>query len=529
MEGRKHRHQLQRRNLRELDDFGRNALLRKLICRLQHIVGDNAVGQDRQIAALVQNRDRFQVTVLISAFSAARITHGDRPVQLQHSLSQHRAQLGKARRAENAHIWHRAQITDVKAAVVRIAVVADDAGAIDAEHQMQPLQRRVMDEHIIRTLQEAGIDRRNGLEPLLGHAAGHRDCMPFCNTDIIEPVRVPLGKGRQARAGQHGRRDGDDRRIFIRQLRERFAKHVGKVRLRRRQCTGHRVKRADTVIFFRCLLRVCDALALLRHDVQQHRLAQVARPAQHFLQLRLIVPVHRADVVKAHVVEHVVWQDEVFYALFHAVQNFIQSACLADGAAIKLLEVQIAWLHALFGQQRRHAADVFVDGHAVVVEHDDHRLAALPGIRQALVCQTAGQGTVADEGNDVIIRPRERARPGHAQRDGDRRGGVAGHKCIVHALVRLREAGDAAELPQRRKRFAPPGQDLVHIALMTDVEHEPVFFGVIHPVNRDRELHRAEIGRQMPAGFRKILDQKRTKFRTQCRNFFLRQRLQVGR
>lgn len=71
-------------------------------------------------------------------------------------------------------------------------------GAIDAEHQMQPLQRRVMDEHIIRTLQEAGIDRRNGLEPLLGHAAGHRDCMPFCDADIIEPVRVPLGKGRQA-------------------------------------------------------------------------------------------------------------------------------------------------------------------------------------------------------------------------------------------------------------------------------------------------------------------------------------------
>ena len=106
---------------------------------------------------------------------------------------------------------------------------------------------------------------------------------------------------------------------------------------------------------------------------------------------------------------------------------------------------------------------------------------------------------------------------------------MAGHKCIVHALVRLREAGDAAELPQRRKRFAPPGQDLVHIALMTDVEHEPVFFGTIYPVDRDRELHRAEIGRQMPAGFRKILNQKRTKFRTQCRNFFLRQRLQVGR
>ena len=199
------------------------------------------------------------------------------------------------------------------------------------------------------------------------------------------------------------------------------------------------------------------------------------------------------------------------------------------GIAVKLLEVQIARLHALLGQQRCHTADVFVDGHTVIIEHDDHRLAALPGIRQALVCQAAGQCAVTDEGDDVIVRPRERTRPGHAQRDGDRRGGVAGHKRIVHALIRLRKPGNAAELPQRGKRFAPSGQDLVHIALMTDVEHESVLFGAIYPVNRDRELYCAEIRRQMPAGFRKILDQKRTKFRTQCRNFFRRQRLQVGR
>ena len=283
------------------------------------------------------------------------------------------------------------------------------------------------------------------------------------------------------------------------------------------------------MVFLRRLLRVGDALTLLRHHMQQHRLAQVTRPAQHLFQLLLIVPVHRTDVVKAHIVEHVVRQDKILHMFLHMVQHLIQSARLADGIAVKLLEVQIARLHALLGQQRCHAADVFVDGHTVVIEHDDHRLAALPGIRQALVCQAAGQCAVTDEGDDVIVRPRERTRPGHAQRDGDRRGGVAGHKRIVHALIRLRKPGNAAELAQRGKRFAPSGQDLVHIALMTDVEHESVLFGAIYPVDRNRELHCAEIRRQMPAGFRKILDQKRTKFRTQCRNFFRRQRLQVGR
>ena len=84
---------------------------------------------------------------------------------------------------------------------MRIAVIADDAGTVDAEHQMQPLQGCVVDEHIIRALQKARVDRRDGLEPLLGHAAGHRDRVPFRDADIVEAIRMPLGKGRQARAG----------------------------------------------------------------------------------------------------------------------------------------------------------------------------------------------------------------------------------------------------------------------------------------------------------------------------------------
>ena len=99
----------------------------------------------------------------------------------------------------------------------------------------------------------------------------------------------------------------------------------------------------------------------------------------------------------------------------------------------------------------------------------------------------------------------------------------------MHALIRLRKPGNAAELPQRGKRFAPSGQDLVHIALMTDIKYEPVALCVVDTVDRDRKLHRAEVRSKMTAGFRETLYQKRTKFRTQCRNFFRRQRLQVGR
>ena len=70
---------------------------------------------------------------------------------------------------------------------------------------------------------------------------------------------------------------------------------------------------------------------------------------------------------------------------------------------------------------------------------------------------------------------------------------MAGHKRVVHALIRLREAGDAAKLPQRRKRLAPAGQELMHIALVSDVEYEPVALGIVDTVNCDRELHRAKV------------------------------------
>ena len=114
--------------------------------------------------------------------------------------------------------------------------------------------------------------------------------------------------------------------------------------------------------------------------MQQHRLTQVARPAQHFLQLRLIVPIDRADVIKAHVVKHIVRQDKIFHMLLDVMQYPIKSGRFSDSAAIKPLKMQIPRLDTLLRQKRCHAADVFVDRHAVVIEHDDHRLTALPGI-----------------------------------------------------------------------------------------------------------------------------------------------------
>ena len=54
-------------------------------------------------------------------------------------------------------------------------------------------------------------------------------------------------------------------------------------------------------------------------------------------------------------------------------------------------------------------------------------------------------------------------------------------------------------LPEGGKGREAPGNDLVGIALVADVKNDAVHSTVVNPVDGKRELHRAEIGRQMAA------------------------------
>ena len=81
-------------------------------------------------------------------------------------------------------------------------------------------------------------------------------------------------------------------------------------------------------------------------------------------------------------------------------------------------------------------------------------------------------------------------------------------KGVVRALVRLREAGEPSVLAQREKALPAPCDYLVRIALVADVEDDAVARGVVDPVQRDGELYRAEIRREMAAGARNIVYKK---------------------
>ena len=85
------------------------------------------------------------------------------------------------------------------------------------------------------------------------------------------------------------------------------------------------------------------------------------------------------------------------------------------------------------------------------------------------------QRAVAEDRDDLeVLLAVDVARRGHAERGGDRRRGVAGAEGVVLALGALEEAGDAALLAQRLHPRVAAGEQLVRIALMTDVPHELV-------------------------------------------------------
>ena len=102
-------------------------------------------------------------------------------------------------------------------------------------------------------------------------------------------------------------------------------------------------------------------------------------------------------------------------------------------------------------------------------------------------------------------------------------------KRVVLALVAARKTRDAAQLPQRPHAVAPARQDLVRVGLVADIPHQPVMRRVEDVVQSHRQLHRAQVGAQVPARLRNAVQQKVAQFRGQRVQVATRQTANVGR
>ena len=121
---------------------------------------------------------------------------------------------------------------------------------------------------------------------------------------------------------------------------------------------------------------------------------------------------------------------------------------------------------------------------------------------QRLVADAAGEGGVARDDDDVLVRAAQVAPDGHAERGGERGAGVARAVAIVLALGAEEEAVQALVLPHGVDAIEPAGEHLVDVALVADVEDELVLRRVEDAMERDGQLDDAEVRPEMAAGLR---------------------------
>ncbi len=238
--------------------------------------------------------------------------------------------------------------------------------------------------------------------------------------------------------------------------------------------------------------------------MEQDRAVQLLGVPQQAGEVVHIVPVHRAQVSKAHVLEHTAMEDGVFHRLLRPVGEAVQPPPRGGGPGdlpVYLFKLEVLGLQPLLGQVPGHAPHVLGDGHPVVVEDHHQLLPALARIGKALIGQPARHGPVPQHGENAVIFPVHRPGPGHPQGHRHRVGGVARDERVRPVLPGLGEAGQPPQLPQGVHPPPPLGEDFVGVALVAHIEHQPVRLQVEHPVDGHRGLHHPQAGGQMAPGF----------------------------
>ena len=108
-----------------------------------------------------------------------------------------------------------AQVGDVEDAVVRRAVVADQAGAVHREDDGQLLQADVVDDLVVGALQEGRVDRGDRARALERQAGGEQQRLLLGDADVEVAVGHRLLEDVEAGAGVHRRGDADDAAVAL--------------------------------------------------------------------------------------------------------------------------------------------------------------------------------------------------------------------------------------------------------------------------------------------------------------------------
>ena len=259
----------------------------------------------------------------------------------------------------------------------------------------------------------------------------------------------------------------------------------------------------------------------------------VHQAAEHLFHARDVVAVDGAEVLKAQGGEKLIPDKGVANAVFDllksVVQPFPHARDPAQGFRHVLLHAQPPAADSQARQLLRERAHVAGNGHAVVVEHHHERRVQTARVVQRFVAHAAGQRAVAHHSHDPVLFSPHIPRPRHAQGGGNGGGRVARVERVVFAFLPAGKAAQPVQLPQGGKVPASAGEQLMGVALVAHIENQLILRAVKHPMQRNGQLHRPQIGGQVPAVYRHGADDFFPDVLCQCFQFLFRQRFQLGR
>ena len=265
-----------------------DALLRQALDRFERRVDGRADRPDQPVPSAAQDlrlADRQLPELGVERHAdavAARVAHRRR-MRLLHGGREHVLELVLVLRRHDDRVREDPEEGVVEQPVVRPAVVAGDAAAIERESDRQVHETDVVEDLVETALQEGRVDRHDRPHAAEREAAGERHRMLLGDAGVQEAIGELLGERNQTGAVGHRGGDRDDPRIVLGEPDGRLAENGG-VGGRRPGLPlldpGDGIERRGAVVLDRFVLGVLVALALLGDGVQQHRAVDLLRAAR---------------------------------------------------------------------------------------------------------------------------------------------------------------------------------------------------------------------------------------------------------
>ena len=280
-------------------------------------------------------------------------------------------------RRQHAHVRNAANKSNVKRAHVGRTIGAHNAGAVQRKHHGQILQSHIVDQLVITTLQEGGVNGHHGFEAFTCQATRKRHSMLFGNAHVKVTPGETLLELDHARAFTHGRGNAHQQRILGGHVAQPLTKHLGEGGFdglsRHDLLDAHsRVKLARPVIRNRVSLGQFVAIALFGHHVQELRAMAVTQVFQCGDQGIQIMAINGADIVEAKFFKNRGGHDHALGMFFQLFGQLKQGWCVAQNLFGAFARSGIKPTGHQACQVTVQSPHRWRDRHVIVVEHHQH-------------------------------------------------------------------------------------------------------------------------------------------------------------